>query len=126
MVNFFLVTELRGHHRTHSDIFLYGQLVLREVPQLLVPVQGDLQISQRLPQLTSFFTQLSVCLLQLLLPQQDGLHLLFTQSLLFPKDGSLDFKKLKRCVTVLLYRRCDFFASLKMEEILIIILNFTR
>lgn len=53
---------------------------------------GDLQVAERLPQLSALLAQLSVGLLELLLPELDGLHLLFKQRLLLPgEDHSIMF-----------------------------------
>lgn len=82
------MTSRRPPH-THSYIFLYRYFVLRKTTKLLVSVLGEVQIPERPLQFSSLLTQLSVSLLQLLLPQQDGLHLLLTQSLLLPGDDSL-------------------------------------
>lgn len=80
----------RGNQRcAYSYIFLDAEFVVRSAAELLVALLGYVQIAQGAAQLSCLLAQLPVSLLQLLLPEQDGLHLLLTQSLLFPDQDSL-------------------------------------
>lgn len=81
-----------GKADTYSYVFLNGEVFHGEVAELHVSVMGDLQVTERLTQLSALLAQLSVGLLELLLPELDGLHLLLTQSLLLPgEDQSIRF-----------------------------------
>lgn len=75
----------------YSYVFLDGDLVLREVPELLVLVLGQVQIPEGPAHLCRALTQTAVDGLQLLLSGQCGLHLLLMEALLFPGNDRCGF-----------------------------------
>lgn len=70
--------------QAYSHVFLDRELILREVPKLLVFVLGKVQILDGPAHLCSALTETTVDSFQLLLAGQYGLHLLLMGALLFP------------------------------------------
>lgn len=70
--------------QTYSYMFLDRDLIIREIPELLVFVPGKVQIPDGSTHLRSTLTQTTVDSFQLLLSGQYGLHLLLMEALLFP------------------------------------------
>lgn len=67
-------------------MLLDGELLIREVPKLLVFVPGKVQIPDGPAHLCSALTQTAADGFQLLLSGHSGLHLLLMEALLFPGD----------------------------------------
>lgn len=88
---------------THRYIFGDGELVFGEVSQFSILLLVQLEVSQAAPDVAGPLAQLPVGVLQLLLPQQNGVHLLFHQSLLLPVRNMRDTMSVSASVLTLVH-----------------------
>lgn len=88
---------------THRYIFGDGELVFGEISQFPILLLVQLEVSQAAPDVAGPLAQLPVGVLQLLLPQQNGVHLLFHQSLLLPVRNMRDTMSVSASVLTLVH-----------------------